>query len=114
MTATEVGAGAPGSVTTVGERIVIRGEVGGTEDIMIEGEVDGKIVLPEHTLTVGSAGKVKAQVSAKSVIVFGQLRGTVKAAEKVTIGESGSVDAVISAPRVAIAEGADFRGKVDM
>jgi cytoskeletal protein CcmA (bactofilin family) len=65
-------------------------------------------------LTIGPNGKIKAQVFAKSVIVLGEVTGNVTATEKVDIRDKGSVDGDIISPRVAIAEGAHFRGSVDM
>src|SRR4029079_10944328 len=72
------------------------------------------IQLREHVLTIGPNGKIKAQVFAKSVIVLGEVTGNVSASEKVDIRDNGSVDGDIISPRVAIAEGAHFRGSVDM
>jgi cytoskeletal protein CcmA (bactofilin family) len=65
-------------------------------------------------LTIGPNGRIKAQVFAKSVVVLGEVTGNVTASEKVDIRDAGSVDGDIIAPRVAIAEGAHFRGSVDM
>ena len=65
-------------------------------------------------LTIGPNGKIKAQVFAKSVIILGEVTGNVTATEKVDIRDNGSVDGDIAAPRVAIAEGAHFRGSIDM
>jgi cytoskeletal protein CcmA (bactofilin family) len=65
-------------------------------------------------LTIGPNGKIKAQVFAKAVIVLGEVTGNVTATEKVDIRDNGSVDGDIAAPRVAIAEGAHFRGSIDM
>jgi cytoskeletal protein CcmA (bactofilin family) len=98
----------------IGKSVVIKGELNGSEDLTIEGHVEGKIELREHVLTIGPNGKIKAQVFAKSVIVLGEVTGNVTATEKVDIRDNGSVDGDIIAPRVAIAEGAHFRGSVDM
>ena len=65
-------------------------------------------------LTIGPNGRIKAQVFAKSVIVLGEVTGNVTASDKVDIRDNGSVDGDIISPRVAIAEGAHFRGSVDM
>ena len=81
---------------------------------MIDGHVEGKIELREHTLTIGANGRIKAQVFAKSVVVLGELVGNINAAERVEIRENGSMDGDIVAPRIAIAEGAHFRGSIDM
>jgi cytoskeletal protein CcmA (bactofilin family) len=101
-------------VVNIGKSVVIKGELNGSEDLTIEGQVEGKIELRQHVLTIGPNGKIKAQVFAKSVIVLGEVTGNITATEKVNIRENGSVDGDIIAPRVAIAEGAHFRGSIDM
>ena len=101
-------------VVNIGKSVVIKGELNGSEDLTIEGHVDGKIELKDHVLTIGPNGRIKAQVFAKAVIVQGEVTGNVTASEKVDIRDNGSVDGDIVAPRVAIAEGAHFRGSVDM
>jgi cytoskeletal protein CcmA (bactofilin family) len=94
--------------------VVIKGELSGSEDLTIEGQVEGKIELRQNVLTIGPNGKIKAQVFAKSVIVLGEVVGNVTASEKVDIRDNGSVDGDLVSPRVAIAEGAHFRGSIDM
>jgi cytoskeletal protein CcmA (bactofilin family) len=98
----------------IGKSVVIKGELSGSEDLTIEGQVDGKIELRQNVLTIGPNGKIKAQVFAKSVVILGEVTGNVTASEKVDIRDNGSVDGDIAAPRVAIAEGAHFRGSIDM
>jgi cytoskeletal protein CcmA (bactofilin family) len=98
----------------IGKSVIIKGELAGSEDLTIEGHVEGKIELKDHVLTIGPNGKIKAEVYAKSVIVLGEVHGNVLATEKVDIRDGGSVDGDIVSPRVAIAEGAHFRGSVDM
>jgi cytoskeletal protein CcmA (bactofilin family) len=101
-------------VVNIGKSVVIKGELNGSEDLTIEGHVEGKIELKDHVLTIGPNGKIKAAVFAKSVIVLGEVNGNVTASEKVDIRDGGAVDGDIVSPRVAIAEGAHFRGTVDM
>ena len=101
-------------VVNIGKSVVIKGELNGSEDLTVEGNVEGKIELREHVLTIGPHGRIKAQIFAKSVIVLGEVTGDINASEKVDIRDAGSVDGNIIAPRVAIAEGAHFRGSVDM
>ncbi|HEX2340218.1 MAG TPA: polymer-forming cytoskeletal protein [Vicinamibacterales bacterium] len=98
----------------IGKSVVIKGELNGSEDLTIEGQVEGKIELRQHVLTIGPNGKIKAQIFAKSAIILGEVHGNVTATEKVDIRDNGSVDGDIAAPRVAIAEGAHFRGSIDM
>jgi cytoskeletal protein CcmA (bactofilin family) len=101
-------------IVNIGKSVVIKGELNGSEDLTIEGHVEGTIQLKDHVLTIGPNGKIKAQVFAKSVIVLGEVTGNVTATDKVDIRDNGSVDGDIISPRVAIAEGAHFRGSVDM
>ncbi|HET6954955.1 MAG TPA: polymer-forming cytoskeletal protein [Vicinamibacterales bacterium] len=98
----------------IGKSVVIKGELNGSEDLTIEGHVEGTIQLKDHVLTIGPNGRIKAQVFAKAVIVLGEVTGNVTATDKVDIRDNGSVDGDIVSPRVAIAEGAHFRGSVDM
>jgi cytoskeletal protein CcmA (bactofilin family) len=98
----------------IGKSVIIKGELNGSEDLTIEGAVEGKIELRQNVLTIGPNGKIKAQVFAKSVVILGEVTGNVTASEKVDIRDNGSVDGDIAAPRVAIAEGAHFRGSIDM
>ena len=102
------------NVVNIGKSVVIKGELSGSEDLTIEGQVEGKIELRQNVLTIGANAKIKAQVSAKAVIIFGEITGNVAATDKVDIRDNGSVDGDIAAPRVAIAEGAHFRGSIDM
>lgn len=101
-------------VVNIGKSVVIKGELSGSEDLVIEGTVEGKVALGEHVLTVGTHGKIKAEVFAKIVIVRGEVVGNVTASEKLDIRDSGSVEGDIVSPVVAIAEGAHLRGSVDM
>jgi len=101
-------------VVTIGKSIIIKGELSGSEDLTIEGHVEGKVELKQHVLTIGSHGRIRAQIFAKSVVVLGEVLGNIKASEKVAIRDNGTVEGDIVAPRVAIAEGARFRGGIDM
>ena len=101
-------------MVNIGKSVIIKGELSGSEDLTIEGQVEGKIELRQNVLTIGPNAKIKAQVFAKAVVIQGEVHGNVTATEKVDIRDAGSVDGDISAPRVAIADGAHFRGSIDM
>src|SRR5438093_8777298 len=101
-------------IVNIGKSVVIKGELNGSEDLTIEGHVEGTIQLRDHVLTIGPNGRIKAQVFAKSVIMLGEVTGNVTASDKVDIRDNGSVDGDIVSRRVAIAEGAHFRSSVDM
>ena len=101
-------------VMDLGKSVVIKGELSGSEDLTLYGQMEGSIKLPDHTLTIGPHADIKAQVSARSVVIMGAVTGNVTAGEKVEIGATGSVTGDISSPRLAIADGGCFRGKVEM
>ena len=101
-------------IVNIGKSVVIKGELNGSEDLTVEGHVEGTIQLRDHVLTIGPNGRIKAQVFAKAVIVLGEVTGNVTATERVDIRDNGSVDGDLSAPRIAIADGAHFRGSIDM
>ena len=101
-------------IVNIGKSVVIKGELNGSEDLTIEGHVEGTIQLRDHVLTIGPNGRIKAQVFAKSVIVLGEVNGNITASDKVDIRDNGSVEGDLIAPRIAIAEGAHFKGSIDM
>jgi len=107
-------AGSADATVVIGKSIVFKGELSGSENLTVEGQVEGKIVLKQHVLTVGVHGRIRAQVFAKSVVVLGEVIGNIEATEKIAIRNEGTVEGDIKAPRVAIAEGAKFRGGIDM
>ena len=91
----------------------IRGEVTGPTELLIEGEIEGEIRL-EATVTIGAEGTVQGPITAPMVRVGGRVMGSVSASDRVEVAPSGSVEGDISAPRIVIAEGAFFRGRVEM
>lgn len=98
----------------IGKSVIIKGELTGSEDLTIEGQVEGKIELRQNLLTIGPNAKIKAQVFAKTVVVEGQVHGNISAGERIDIRDKGVVEGNLAAPRVAIADGAHFRGSIDM
>jgi cytoskeletal protein CcmA (bactofilin family) len=101
-------------LVNIGKSVIVKGELSGSEDLTIDGQVEGKIELRDHVLTIGPNGKIKAEVFAKAVVVLGQVTGNVTATEKIDIRDNGSLEGDLQSPRVAIAEGAHFRGSIDM
>ena len=110
--AATAGEGRP--VVSIGKSVVMKGELSGSEDLAVDGTVEGTIELRDNVLIIGPNGRVKAQVFAKTVIVSGIVNGDITASERIDIREEGSVDGNIVSPRVAIADGAHFRGSVDI
>ena len=98
----------------IGQSIVIKGQVSASEDLMIAGRVEGTIALGGYILTFAPNAQISAEISAKTVLVAGAVKGNIVATEKIEIQANGSVEGDITAPRVVMAEGAQFRGRVDM
>jgi cytoskeletal protein CcmA (bactofilin family) len=98
----------------IGPSITIRGEVSGDEDLLIEGKVDGSVDLELHAVTVGGEGRVKANITARVVTVEGEVEGDLKARDQVILRTAARVKGDITAPRVVLEDGANFRGLVDM
>ena len=98
----------------IGTSVVIKGELSGSEDLTVEGQVEGTIELRQHVLTIGPHGRIKAQVAARAMVIEGQVTGDLTASERIDIRDHGSVDGDLVAPRVTIADGAHFCGSIDM
>jgi cytoskeletal protein CcmA (bactofilin family) len=105
----------PASVLAqIGKSVVIKGELSGSEDLYVDGQVEGNISLRANSLTVGPNGQVKAGVEAKGVIVQGKLDGNIQAGELVELRKSAIVTGDITTQRISIEEGAFLKGKVDI
>lgn len=101
-------------VASMGASLVIKGELTGAEDLVIDGRVEGKVTLPGHLLTIGPQAKVLAEVVAKAVIIQGSVTGNVTASDRFEIRGGGSMTGDLTSPKVIMAEGSEFRGRVDM
>jgi cytoskeletal protein CcmA (bactofilin family) len=99
---------------TIGKSLQIKGELTGNENLMVEGSVEGKIILHGHDVTIGPDGRVKAEVHARSVSVGGNLTGNVNADDRVRLTGTGKMTGDIRAPRVVLEDGAHFKGAIDM
>ncbi len=99
--------------TFFGREVTIEGTVTGSEPIVIEGAVKGNIRL-NADLRIGTQARVEATVHARNVTIEGKLTGDVSADDKVELVASSTVDGNIKAPKIIVAEGARFRGAVDM
>ena len=94
-------------VVNIGKSVIIKGELSGSENLTIEGQFEGKIELRDNALTVGPNGKIKAELLfAKSVDILDASPARSPAVDIVSIRENGAVDGDITAPRIAIADGA--------
>jgi cytoskeletal protein CcmA (bactofilin family) len=106
--------GVRGDVAVIGRSIQIDGDLRGEEDLRIEGDVNGTVRLHNNTLTVGSEGKIRANVFAKAVIVEGVMEGDLYGSERVSICRNATVLGNITAPRVSLEDGASFKGSIEM
>ena len=97
----------------ISQGIRIKGEITGSEDLFVDGPVEGKLQLANGSLTVGPNGTVKADVSAREVIVRGRLEGKVSGRERVQLSSTGQVIGEVQTQRLAIEDGAVLRGKVE-
>jgi cytoskeletal protein CcmA (bactofilin family) len=108
----------PASTSTlaaaIGPSVEIKGELTGSEDLTLDGRFEGQIELRQHALTVGPAARIKANISAREVIVLGQVIGDIVASEKVDLRAQGAIEGDIVSPAVAMVPGAQFRGSIDM
>ena len=105
---------AASSPVTIGSSVVIKGEVSAKEDLTISGRIEGKIEVRDHVVRVGREAQVNAEVIGRAVMVEGTVKGNITATERIELLENGIVEGDISAPKVAMADGAQFRGKIEM
>ena len=100
-------------VATVGASVSIKGEIRGSEDIVVDGQVEGRIDVPGHMLTIGPNAKVQADVTANVVIVFGSVIGSVTAQGKAEIRKTALVEGAITCGCLSVQEGATIVGQID-
>ncbi len=97
-------------MSRIGETVKFRGEISAEEDMIVEGMVEGSIKIQSHTLVLHSAARVKADIIAREFVLHGELRGTVKARDKITIKETGKLEGDIVTRRLQIDDGGVFIG----
>ena len=97
----------------VGISVSIKGEISGSEDLTIDGQVEGRIDLPEHTLTIGPNATVVADITAKSVTIFGSVIGSITAREKADIRKAASIEGGLTCGRLSVQEGARITGTIE-
>ncbi|PYV81851.1 MAG: cell shape determination protein CcmA [Acidobacteria bacterium] len=98
----------------IGKSVRIKGDLSGSEDLYIDGQVDGTIQLSGNSLTIGPNGRVHANVSAKNVIVGGTIEGNIQAGERTELRKTAVVNGDVQSKRIAIEEGAFFNGKLEI
>jgi cytoskeletal protein CcmA (bactofilin family) len=98
----------------LGSSLQIKGHITGTEDLQIDGKVEGSISLRGHQLTVGSAAQLTSEIHAAEVVVYGKVVGNVHARDRVDVKTDGSVVGDISTARISIEDGAHFKGRIEI
>jgi cytoskeletal protein CcmA (bactofilin family) len=100
-------------VAWMGKSVIFKGDLISSEDLTIDGRVEGTIEVRDHALTIGPDAEIRANIIAKAVTVHGSVTGTITASDKVDVRETGSVDGDITSPRLALTDGAVVRGRVE-
>ena len=102
-----------GRMATIGISVSIKGDIKASEDVTVDGQVEGKIDLPEHTLTIGPNATVVADITAKAVVIFGSVVGSVIARERAEIRKTATVEGSVTCGSLSVQEGATMNAKVD-
>jgi len=97
----------------IGTALIVQGKVISSQDLTIDGKVEGTIELGDHGLTIGSGAEIKADLVAQTITISGAVTGNVTATSVVDLRSTGSVDGDITTPRLIMADGAVIKGKVD-
>jgi cytoskeletal protein CcmA (bactofilin family) len=99
---------------TIGSTISIKGDLSGEEDLLMEGMLEGKIECRNHSITIGKSGRIKGDIYGKIITVEGNVEGNLYGDEQLSVRQSGTVRGNIISPRVALEDGANFKGSIDM
>ncbi|HUJ30900.1 MAG TPA: polymer-forming cytoskeletal protein [Candidatus Acidoferrum sp.] len=103
-----------GSTARLGASLHIKGEITGNEDLQIDGSVEGLVQLEDRKLTVGASARVTADVIAREVIVYGNVKGNLRARDRIEIKKDGSVVGDLTTARIMIEDGAYFKGSIEI
>jgi cytoskeletal protein CcmA (bactofilin family) len=101
-------------VARIGKSVVVKGELSGSEDLYVDGEVEGNIELHGHSLIIGPTGRVRAKVDARQVVVHGELHGNVRGTERVELRKAAVLVGDVVTHRIMIEDGAHFKGSIDI
>ncbi len=102
------------NLARLGSSLQIKGQITGTEDLQIDGKVEGAISLRGHQLTVGSTAQLNSEIHASEVVVYGKVIGNLHARDRVDVKTDGSVVGDISTARISIEDGAHFKGRIEI
>ena len=109
-----MGATADRATARLGPSLHVKGEISGNEDLIIEGSVEGLVQLDERKLTVGATAKVTADIIAREVVVYGSVKGNLRAKDRIEIKKDGSVNGDLTTARIMIEDGAYFKGSIEI
>jgi cytoskeletal protein CcmA (bactofilin family) len=98
----------------IGPSIEIKGNLVGGEDLFVEGRIEGRIELRQHSVTVGQSGRIKADIYGRTIVVLGEVDGNLYGEEQIVLRQSSTVRGNLLAPRVTLEDGANFKGSIDM
>ncbi len=101
-------------IAHIGKSVVIRGELSGSEDLYLDGEVEGSIDLRSNSLTIGPNGRIRANVQAREVVVHGRVDGNLRAFDRVELKKTAVLAGDVSTQRIMIEDGAFFKGAIDI
>src|ERR1700726_4289416 len=102
------------SSARLGSSLHVKGEITGSEDLLIDGSVEGLIQLDERKLTVGATAKLTADIIAREVVVYGTVKGNLRAKDRIEIKKDGSVNGDLTTARIMIEDGAYFKGSIEI
>jgi len=105
---------APRGVASIGKSVVIKGQIFSREDLYLDGEIEGTVEVPEHRLTIGPHGKLRAGIKAREVVVLGEVNGNIEAGERIDIRKESKLVGDIKTGRINIEDGAYFKGSIDI
>ena len=100
--------------SVIGPTLKFKGELSANEDLIIEGEIEGTIAHQEKNLTVGKEGRVKADIDARTVEIYGKVEGDIRSEDIVKLAKSADVKGNIHCARIVMEDGAQFSGSIDM
>lgn len=102
------------SSARLGSSLYIKGSITGTEDLQIDGKVEGPVSLKGHGLTIGASAQLNSEIEAREVVVYGKVVGNLHARDRVDVKTDGSVVGDISTARISIEDGAQFKGRIEI
>lgn len=107
-------AGFRSDVAHIGKSVIIKGELSGSEDLYLDGEVEGVVDLKGNSLTIGPNGKIRANITAREVVIQGKVDGNIQASDRLDLRQTGLLNGDVTTARIVIEDGAFFKGSVEI